>query len=275
MGDGNARTGRLEAGAADRRRVRRRAHRRLRGRLRGRRAVLLVLVQPRRPRGAGRVSGEHPRVQRRDATRAARRERGSPARRAAADPPRDAEGDHRHRGPPLLLEQRHRLHRDHARAEERRLGGRDRAGRVDDRAAARPQPLPHARSSRSAGSSPRPASRFSSTSNGARTASSPPTSTTSTSASRRTGSRPPPARTSACTRRTSRSSRRRCWRGCRRRRRRTTRSTGPTPRRRAGRRSYGRCSRRATYPRPVTDELSKARSACIRDRRPGSRARRT
>ena len=50
------RTGRAEAGAADRRRVRRRAHRRLCGRLRGRRAVLLVLVQPRRPRGARRGS---------------------------------------------------------------------------------------------------------------------------------------------------------------------------------------------------------------------------
>ena len=214
-------------------------------------------------------------VQRRHAARAARRERQPPARRAAADQPRDAEGDHRHRGPPLLLEQRHRLHRDRARAEERRLGRRVRAGRLDDRAAARPQPLPHARSSRSAGSSPRPASPSSSTSNGARTASSPPTSTTSTSARRRTGSRPPPRRTSACTPRTSRSSRRRCSRGCRRRRRRTTRSTGRTRRRPAGRRSYRRCSRPATSPRPAIDEPSTARSACTRDRRPGSRARRT
>ncbi len=152
-------------------------------------------------------------------------------------------------------------------------GGSRRAGRrSSSSSSATSTSLP---SSRSAGSSPKPASRFSSTSNGARTASSPPTSTTSTSASRRTGSRPPPTRTSGCTRRTSRSSRRRCWRGCRRRRRRTTRSTGPTPRRHAGRRSYGRCSRRETYPRPVTDELSKAHSGCIRDRRPGSRARRT
>ena len=121
----------------------------------------------------GRVSGEHPRVQRRHATRAARRERGPPARRAAADQPGDAEGDHRHRGPPLLLEQRDRLHRDRARAEERRLGGRvsRRAARRSSSSSSATSTSP--RSSRSAGSSPRPASRFSSTSNGARTASSP------------------------------------------------------------------------------------------------------
>ena len=133
----------LEAGAADRSRLRRRAHRRLRGRLRRRRAVLLVLVQPRRPRGARCGAGEHHPRERRHASRTARRERQPPARLDPADQPRAAEGDRRHRGPPLLLEQRDRLHRDRPRAEERRLVRRVRAGRLDDRAAAGAQPLPH------------------------------------------------------------------------------------------------------------------------------------
>ena len=146
-------------------------------------------------------------------------------------------------------EQRDRLHRDRAGAEERRLVGRLRAGSFDDRAAARPQPLSQRRSRRSAASSRRAASRSSSTSSGARTASSRPTSTTSTSGRRRTGSRPPPPPTSTSTRRISRSSRPRCSQGCRRRRRRTTLSTGRTLRRRAGRRCYGRCSTQATSSR--------------------------
>ena len=261
MGDGNARTGRLKLG------------------LQIAAACVVVLIGAFAVGSAvagpffwyscsldgleahGAAQREHPRVPRRHAARAARRERGSPTRRAAAGQPGDAEGDHRHRGPPLLRDERDRLHRDRAGAEERRLGRRVRAGRLDDRAAARPQPLPHPAAVDQPESSPRPALPSSSTSNGARTASSPPTSTTSTSARRRTGSRPPPTRTSGCTRRTSRSSRRRCSRGCRRRPRRTTRSTGRTPRRPAGRRSYGRCSAPATYPRPAIDEPSTARSA--------------
>ena len=130
--------------AADSRRLHRRAHRRLRRRLRGRRAVLLVLVQPRRPRGARTGPGERSSLARRDAARDARCDRKPPARLVARGQPPDAEGDRRHRGPPLLREQRDRLHRDPAGAQERRLVGRLRAGRLDDRAAARPQPLPHA-----------------------------------------------------------------------------------------------------------------------------------
>ena len=133
----------LDAGAANRRRLRRRAHRSFRGRRRGRRAVLLVPVQPRRPRGARPGSRQHPGLQRRHATGTARRERRTPARGTAADQPGHAEGDRRHRGPPLLLERRDRLRRDCAGAEKRRLGRRVHAGSVDDRAATGAQPLPH------------------------------------------------------------------------------------------------------------------------------------
>ena len=131
----------LEARAADRRRLRRRVRRGLRGRLRGRRAVLLVLVQPRRARSARAGPRERPARPRRQAARDARGERREAPRLAAEDQPGDAEGDHRHRGPPLLREQRDRLHRDPAGARERRLVGPVRAGRIDHRAAARPQPL--------------------------------------------------------------------------------------------------------------------------------------
>ncbi len=156
---------------------------------------------------------------------------------------------------------------------ERRLVGRVHPGRVDDRAAAGTQPLPHAAAVDQPQAHRGAASPSSSTSSGARTASSRRTSTTSTSARRRTGSKPRPRRTSACTPRISRSSRRRSSPGCRRRRRRTTRSTGRTPRKRAGRRCYGRCSRQATSPVRVTDRRFTAHSACTRERRPGSRDR--
>ena len=78
----------------------------------------------------------------------ARRDPGG-AQPHAGPAPRDlavgSEGDRRDRGPALLSARRRRPGRHHARGRRRRTRGQDRAGRLDDHAGARAQPLPLAR----------------------------------------------------------------------------------------------------------------------------------
>ena len=64
-----------------------------------------------------------------------------PAGEPRRDEPVDGESDGRHRGQAFLRARRHRLPGHSARRGERHPSGPDRRGRLDDHAAARPQPL--------------------------------------------------------------------------------------------------------------------------------------
>ena len=140
-----AKADRAEAASSPRGRARRR--RRLRPPVRRRRRgchrrcdVRLQLRPERSAAGLDRPELLHLCGEQLDPRRDPRRAKPS-AGAALEDQPLDAGGDRRDRGPPLLPPRRHRRRGDRACALEERERGRGGRRRLDDHAAARPQPL--------------------------------------------------------------------------------------------------------------------------------------
>ena len=172
------------------------------------------------------------------------------------DQPVAAEGDARDRGPPLLPARRRRLRGHRPGRVGGRPGGPRRPGRLDDHPAARPQPLHRQRSDARAqgqGGLPRDQAQPALV-EGPDPRGVPEPGLLRQPRLRRRGRRADVLL--AARARTSRSGRRRCSPGCRRRRRSTTRSTGRTARSRAATPCCARCSRTATSPARSTGRRS-------------------